>query len=237
MVRNLQGGVIEDVYTTLVQVETTPSGPIATRLVQALFYVGEPQFGKFDMLKGPDGFTYLFASDQTGVKVARVTTSPALAITDRRQYQYYNGRSWTSTMPALNDASANIFNFQVMPFAGVIVSIYSGEIFFSPYHNTYLIVFMDGFVDGTFRVAYSTNGQITGPWSSVTDLYQSARVPKASNQWNYAGHAYPGRDESGATLALSYTYDFNYINFATLTWCDPAVIGCSATASGFLGGQ
>lgn len=229
MLTNLVGGIMNLNYNTLVQVAMTATGPVTTRLVPALFYATEIPYGSFGLLKGPDGYTYLFAEDTTGLKAARVQSLPAAAITKRTLYQYYNAGNWTKQMPAIGDTSSNIFNYSANYF-GTIVGPASGEIFFSPYHNTYVIVFMNGFVDGTFLAAYSTTGAITGPWTKEQVIYQPP-WPEAS--WNYAGHAYPGMDPSGSTLTLSYTYGGNFINIVKVTWCDPMDPTCGSSQSGF----
>lgn len=214
-------------YNTLVQVTIGSSGPVATRLVPNLFsYTNEIPYGSFGILSGPDGYTYLFAADTTGLKAARVQNTLA-ALQNRNLYQYYNRGVWSSIMPAQNDAQSNIFNYTANYF-GDIVGLYSGEMFFSPYHNTYVLVFMDGWVDGSFQVVYSTNGQLTGPWSSPSTIYCPAA---ASNTWNYAGHAYPAMDPTGKTLTLSYTYGNVWINVAKVTWCNGASSSCSDTST------
>ena len=228
---NYQNGVSNTAYNTLVQVTADATGPTATRIVQALFYGNEIQYGTGGMYAAPDGWTYLFAYDSSGVKAARVS-STGLAIADRSQYQYYTSGSWCASMPSPDNTAANIYSWSANYF-GTNVGPASGEIFFSKYHNTLLFIFFDGFVDGFFRVAYSLDGTLTN-WSQPSDLYQSAQVPASYQSWNYAAHVYPGMDTSGNTFTMTYTYGGNYINRVKTSWCDPAT--CRTTSSGFVGG-
>lgn len=229
LLTNLVGGAQIPMYNTLVQVAMTASGPVTTRLVQALFYATEIEFGQFGLLNGPDGYTYLFAQDTTGIKAARVQSLPSTSVMNRTLYQYYNNGNWSTQMPTPLDPKSNVFSFSVNYF-GTIVGPSSGEIFWSPYHNTYAIVFMDGFVDGVFQIAYSTTGQLTGPWTTPIVLYQP---PWPGGTYNYAGHAYPGMDPSGNTLTLSYTFGGNFINMVKVTWCNPYDSTCGSSQNGF----
>lgn len=229
LITNLVGGAQIPMYNTLVQVAMTASGPVTTRLVQALFYASEIEYGSFGLLNGPDGYTYLFAQDTTGIKAARVQAIPSNAVMNRTLYQYYNNGNWSTQMPVALDPNSNVFSFSANWF-GTIVGPSSGEIFWSPYHNTYAIAFMDGFVDGVFQIAYSTTGQLIGPWTTPIVLYQP---PWPGGTWNYAGHAYPGMDPSGATLTLSYTFGGNFINMVKVTWCNPYDSRCGSSQYGF----
>jgi len=54
--------------------ESTSSNFTTTRLVPQLFYASEILYGSFGLLNA-NGYTYLFAQDTTGIKMARVTTA------------------------------------------------------------------------------------------------------------------------------------------------------------------
>ena len=234
VIQNAKYGDIKYLYSTLVEVTVGQNGPSATRIVPKLFDASEPTYGNFGLTKGMDGYTYLFANDATGLKAARVPSSPASAIYSRSNYQYYNGVSWTSSIPTTG-AAANFFSF-TYDFFGTQIGPGSGEIFWSSYHNTYLLIFMDSSVSALFRVSYSLTGQILGPYTDPVNLYQTGRIGP-NQSISYGGHSYPGMDPSGNTLALSYTYNGNYINMAKITWCNPTDPSCTNTVSGFLGYQ
>ena len=57
-----------------------------------------------------------------------------------------------------------------------------------------MIIYFDGWADSTFFYRYSLNGHVTGNWSDAEVLYKTS---PSSSVYNYAGHAYPGYDESG----------------------------------------
>lgn len=77
----------------------------------------------------------------------------------------------------------------------------SGDIFWSKYYNNWLMVNFNSFADSKFYVRWSLDGSLT-KWSTAEELYAS--TPGAG--YNYAGHAYPDFDNTGKSLALSYTY-------------------------------
>jgi hypothetical protein len=79
--------------------------------------------------------------------------------------------------------------------------------FWSPYYNTWIAVFNDSFApDNTFRLMYSTNGQIVGPWSTVAQsIYTSSGCTTSGcgTGYNYASHAYPDIDPTGKVRTIS----------------------------------
>ena len=46
------------------------------------------------------------------------------------------------------------------------------------------------------------------------DLYETVQ----GNTFNYAGHAYPGYDQTGKTLLLSWTYEGEHTKMAQVTF-------------------
>jgi hypothetical protein len=78
----------------------------------------------------------------------------------------------------------------------------------------WVAVFFDAFVDGTFRLMYSTTIDLVGPWSTEQDLYQTVAEP---GSYNYAGHAYPDLG-NGNSLLLSWTYGNNLTKMAEVTF-------------------
>ena len=203
-------------------------------------------------MAGIDGYLYMLGSDTTGFKLARVPISsmtnraqvlfpflswdstpslpPApspkkksLLTTHLIQYTYYSKATgkWTSTPAKLNDPSANILNFTADQF-GVKLSVFSSDLWFDPYHQTAVIVFMDGGIDGTFRASYSTNNALEGPWSDPVEIYTASVPDYCKNQTGlidvYDGHALHGWDPSGKTLLLSYSSCAAVVEMALLTW-------------------
>ena len=196
-------------------------------------------------MAGVDGYLYMIGSDQTGFKLARV---PVPSMTDRTQvnklticqvspkkpaltscpfsppkYSYYSAATgqWSSKAATLNDASPNILNYTADQF-GVALSVFSADIWYDPYHETTMIVFMDGGVDGTFRASYSINNELEGPWSEPVALYTPPIPEYCQNQSGlidiYDGHALHGWDPSGKTLLLSYSSCAAIVEMALLTW-------------------
>lgn len=65
--------------------------------------------------------------------------------------------------------------------------------------------------DGTFRLMYSTNGDIVGPWSTTAqDIYVTQSCPKSNAActvgYNYASHAYPDIDPTGQVRSFPSCY-------------------------------
>ena len=145
-----------------------------------------------------------------------------------KQYTYWNGRKWVSTPPAPLDARANMFNYSGDFEHGPA----SGNIYFNTYciftlrrvipspgltvetDNTWMAIFFDGFVDGTFRLMYSETADLVGPWSKGQDLYQTT---ESGGYYNYAGHAYPDIGNGRWTL-LTWTYAMNLTMMANVTF-------------------
>jgi hypothetical protein len=90
-----------------------------------------------------------------------------------------------------------------------------GDFFFSAYHNTFVIVFSDTFVDGLFRASYSTSGEPRGPWTTPVTIYRPP-IPSqcSSGSYDYAAHVHYGVDPTGATLLLSYSSCSAYVSMA-----------------------
>lgn len=134
--------------TTLVTV-SVPSigGPVANRVQPLLFDAGEIQFGALGGLRtyGPSGTTggkiYVFGNVKTGLLMGRAAVAN---ISDASAYEwYYPGSGWSSQMPARGSQGC-IAN-------GTFSSI---DIFYSPRHLTFLMIFMDGFSDNRLQYRY-----------------------------------------------------------------------------------
>lgn len=130
-------------YNTGIQIGLTAYGPTVSRPTQALFKAGEPLFGTFGTLVGIDGYLYMFATitnttTSNGLKMARV---PQSSWSDRKQYQFWSGTAWTSSIPTYNDGGiANIFSWSEDGF-GSQYGPGSGDLIYNPYYDQYLLFF------------------------------------------------------------------------------------------------
>lgn len=218
------------VYNTMVTVKVTDpkslgdSGPTTKRLVNQFFYADEPLFGGLSIVPGPlDGYLYMYASVINGVKLARVQEDD---MTDRSKYEYWDGQKFQSKIPKVDDSKANVVQFSTPTGFGANIGPDVGDVFWSSFHKTYLMIFMDGTVNGQFWIAYSPDGSLTS-WSTPEKLWSPQPNPTWSEEcdasgmggkWNYAGHSHPSWDTSGKTLLLSWSSCTTYVNMATLTW-------------------
>ena len=194
-------------------------GPGAHRIANQLFREDEVAWGSLGGLRswgqsgigGMDGMLYLFGQVDNGILVAR--TNP-LGITDRSTYSYWDGNAWSATMlPA--DATSYLLDQPVMDL----------DIFYSPYHGTFIMVYLTPYADNTFYFRYLVSKTAIIPpyaggtvdyvenivknqWSSEQVLYKAAAPPMA---YIYSGgvHAgYFGNDDitnGGSKMLLSWT--------------------------------
>lgn len=131
------------IYNTGVQITYNGNAPAVTRPTQSLFLHGEPQYGSFSALAGIDGYLYMFAritgtTNSDGLKLARV---PQTAWSDRSQYQYWNGASFGTTAPALDDGGkANVLNWSEDIFGSKYGPEY-GDVFYSSFYGLYILIF------------------------------------------------------------------------------------------------
>jgi hypothetical protein len=119
----------------------------------------------------------------------------------------------------VNDNSTNFFNW-TGSFLGHSLHAVYGDLIFSPYHNTYLLVFFDNEADDAVRISYSTTGTITGEWTEPKTVY-SPPVPSqctGNGAYNYAMHAHPGLDTTGKTLVVSWSSCAAYVSMARIHW-------------------
>lgn len=147
--------------------------------------------------------------------VARVPANDRL---NRLEYKYWTGSDWTGFIPDPNDTRSHLFEFNG-PFN---TGPSAGDIYFSAHHNTWVCIFMDGFVDGVFRISYALDGSnLTGRWSTPVDLWDSntSGVSQANKDvWSYSPHAHHAYDPTGRTVLLSYSRGAAYIAMALVTW-------------------
>lgn len=80
-----------------------------------------------------------------------------------------------------------------------------------------MAIFFDAFVDGMFRMMYTSTTSLVGAWDAPeVDILTTPTAP--GGYYNYGGHAYPAIDSSGKTLLLSWTYGFNLTMMANVTF-------------------
>ncbi|KAL8691513.1 MAG: hypothetical protein Q9218_003279 [Villophora microphyllina] len=123
-------------------------GPVAQRPVRKLFDQDEPEWGVNGGLRswgpsgigGTDGRVYLFAGVSGGMLMARVAAD---STENRDAYQFWNGNSWSTIMPA-NDSKAFFME-------GPIMDI---DVFYSPRHMTFIAVYLTIYADSTFYYRY-----------------------------------------------------------------------------------
>jgi hypothetical protein len=205
---------------TLLVVSIDPIyGPGAERVVKQLFHEDQVAWGSLGGIRswgnsgigGMDGMLYVFGQVDNGVLVAR--TNP-FGAADPSTYSYWNGASWTSgVLPS--DATSYLLDEPVRDL----------DMFYSPYHGTFIMVYLTPNADNTFYFRYlKSNTAIVPPysgglgdyvenivkdqWSSEQVLYKAASPPEA---YIYAGgvHAgYFGGDDiasGGVKMLISWT--------------------------------
>ncbi|KAI4150402.1 MAG: hypothetical protein LQ340_004104 [Diploschistes diacapsis] len=177
-----------DLYNSLCTIEALDSGPVIKRIgltdARRQERDGEVNWGKFGSLLNPHtNLLNFFAHDKTGLKLA--------------QWTFWSGTSFHPTAPARDSVAGNI----------ITDSFSTGDLFYSPHFRTFLCVYFNA-LPGTFRLRYALEGRVEGKWSEAMELLDTEAGTKVP--YNFAGHAYPGYDESGKTLLLSWTYEGNW---------------------------
>ncbi|KAK9354257.1 hypothetical protein V1523DRAFT_156160 [Lipomyces doorenjongii] len=153
------------------------------------------------------GTLYLYALDPNSEKYdIHVASAPRATVGDKSTWKYWqsSSQSWTSNEPdgtVRDEANAAIVG--KLPFS-------TGSVFWSDYHNAYLLVFFSNFADSTFWAL--TSPTPVGPWGRTP--IEIVKTKDGSNGYNYGGQATPvyySGDEGnlGKQLVLSYTYQDN----------------------------
>ncbi|KAK9235876.1 hypothetical protein V1525DRAFT_458176 [Lipomyces kononenkoae] len=152
-----------------------------------------------------NGTAYLYGIDITyNRNDVHLAMAPVDTITNLTTWQYYNASSqtWTSTMPvptARAQSAAVIQNS--IPFS-------TGTIFFSEYHNAFLLVFFDNWADSTFRVLSAPSP--VGPWTTNNHaIWAMTPGPKG---FDYGGVAHSYYYTNNATAGKSLMLHFSYQN-------------------------
>ncbi|KAI9723422.1 MAG: hypothetical protein M1812_001306 [Candelaria pacifica] len=202
---------------TLMSILAPDSGPQAARLGDLIFPGDEIQFGGFATLLGfpstetaasratDDRDIYLLGVTDAGLQLSRVTLDD---IKNQSKYTYFHPRfsNFTEKIPDMGIVDeSNIY----LP-----GSFSAGSVFFSPYFQTFLLVYFNRMVDSTFYIRYldldqptedselwikgGKNGKgiqhedaealIRYVWAPEQKLYVS---PQEQGGFNYAGQAHP----------------------------------------------
>ncbi len=202
---------------TLMSILAPDSGPQAARLGDLIFPGNEIQFGGFATLLGfpstetaaaratDDRDIYLLGVTDAGLQLSRVGLD---GIKDHSKYTYFHPRfsNFTDKIPDMG-----IIDERNIYLPG---SFSSGSVFFSPYFQTFLMVYFNKKVDSTFYIRYLDLDQPTEDselwikggkngtgiqhedaeaiiryvWSPEQELYVS---PQGQGGFNYAGQAHP----------------------------------------------
>ncbi|KAI9808799.1 MAG: hypothetical protein M1825_003952 [Sarcosagium campestre] len=148
---DMSTGVTTFTYTgaTLLAITTQAiGGPRASRLVDKIFYQDEVEWGTIGGLRswgpsgvgGNDGRVYVFGKVQWGLLIGRVD---ARHIDNRDSYEYWGGSRWEQGMPP-SSSTAYFINGAIM----------DADIFYSPRHLTFIIVYLTPWADNTFYYRY-----------------------------------------------------------------------------------
>ncbi|KAK9383597.1 uncharacterized protein V2V93DRAFT_362243 [Kockiozyma suomiensis] len=157
-----------------------------------------------------NGVVYMYALDtkHSGKYDVHLASAPRATLYDQSTWSYYDGStdSWTSTPP---DSSQRNQDKAVltgaMPFS-------TGSMFYSDYHNAYVLVYFTNWADSKFYAI--TASSPSGPWDTTATLLFETEY--GENGYNYGGQAAPVI-ESGVTLGqkivVSYTYQDSNSNW------------------------
>lgn len=215
-------------------------GPVAERSVDKIFDQDEVEWGCIGGLRswgasgigGDDGNVYLFGNVAGGLLLARTS---AASVSDRDsvgsvsarypdnmltcgKFEYWGGSSWSSDMPPSLSTAYFI--------AGAFMDV---DVFYSPRHLTFIIVYMTTYADSTFYYRYLEADQGILPpfvpggdsssdyvenilkysWSEQQLLFKAN--PGLSGKYIYSGGAHLGYYGSndivngGTKMLLSWT--------------------------------
>ncbi|KAI9666810.1 MAG: hypothetical protein M1831_001586 [Alyxoria varia] len=215
-----------DLYTTMATIDVphsaadVPTGSTlkGKRIITKLWTPDQPQYGKFTLLSshtipGADKknpYLYLFAvvhdtpgKGKSALKVARV---PAEDIKNKEKYEFYCtvSKQWKSEIPKKSDTASNIFVWEDG-------KMDTGEIFWSKKHDSLVLVFQKF---GAFYIS-TIKGKFVNPrsYSEPEKFFETEEKGLV-----YGGHAYPGWDQSGEKLLLSWSVDVNWIGMGIVEW-------------------
>ncbi|KAL8672085.1 MAG: hypothetical protein Q9168_003445 [Polycauliona sp. 1 TL-2023] len=200
---------------TLLSIGASSSGPTADRQGDLIISGLQVAYGGFSSVLGytstaksqdvNDRDVYLFGMTGAGLQLARASVEQ---LTDFSKYSFWDPTQlkFVKNPPELNET-----DFKKIYLPGTFSS---GSIFYSPYFNTFLMIYFNKFVDSTFRIRFldlnnpvgddsiwpkqGKHGKGIAPedaealvkyaWSPEQELYKS---PPAKGGFNYAGMAHP----------------------------------------------
>ncbi|KAL8925216.1 MAG: hypothetical protein Q9172_002321 [Xanthocarpia lactea] len=200
---------------TLISIVASSSGPIADRQGDLIISGLQVPYGGFSSLLGytdsakpqnlDDRDAYLFGMTEAGLQLARANVGK---LTDFSKYSFWDPTQlkFIRSPPKLDD-----MDYKKIYLPGTFSS---GSIFYSPYFNTFLMIYFNKMVDSTFRIRFldlntpvgvdpiwpkqGKHGKGIAPedvealvryaWSPEQELYKS---PPAKGGFNYAGMAHP----------------------------------------------
>lgn len=200
---------------TLISISASSNGPVANRQGDLIIPGLEIAYGGFTSLLGytttakpqdlNDRDVYLLGMTDAGLQLARVSVGK---LTDFSKYSFWDP---TQLKFVKKPAKLNEKDYQKVYLPGTFSS---GSIFYSPYFNTFIMVYFNKLVDSTFRIRFldlntpvgddpvwpkqGKRGKGIAPedvealvkyaWSPEQELYRS---PPAKGGFNYAGIAHP----------------------------------------------
>jgi len=221
---NSNNGAFNYAGTTLLSISVPQfsdgrSGPIAERANNLIFPDNFPEFGCVGGIRswgsqgigGGDGSVYIMATDTYGMLLARTATAD---IADASSYSFYNGltKTWSSTMPPAGTGQTWING-----------SFSNADVFYSPRHKTFLMVWQDDYIDNKFLWSYLMAPEPIVPaydgtdyvenilnyaWSPPQTLFQA---PTPAAGYAYAGGVQMGYFEDddvvngGAKMLITWT--------------------------------
>lgn len=202
---------------TLVTITALSSGPIAARHGDIQISGGQISFGVFSTLVGSvstdnnqavgsvERDVYLLGTTPGGLQIARVRLNYINAFS---KYRYFDPKElkFSSTPPR-----ADVKDQRKIYLPG---SFTSGNVFYSPYFSTFILIYFNKFADSTFYIRYlnldnplgddeiwvkggkhgkgiqaeDAEALIRYTWSSEQKLYTSS---PGKGGFNYAGNAHP----------------------------------------------
>ncbi|EFX01760.1 amino acid permease [Grosmannia clavigera kw1407] len=170
---------------------------------KSLFLVGEPMFGSF-VTYATDDYLYLFGRvsetdnpRSNGLKLARVRPADWA---NRQLYEYWNGQAFGPEMPARDDnGAANVLCYTQEIF-GKHYGPGAGDIFWSDVYKEYILLFQSAGA----ALDDNCNHALTGGWSAPESIF---KIPRASDGFSYAFHAYPNMSPDGKVVPITWTQD------------------------------
>lgn len=174
----------------------------------------EPVFGDHGAVDGQDGYIYAFGQFGATMKLylLRVPRTQALNLD---AYEYWNGQAFTSKrlINPTEDMS-------------VLDNTNQGSFFWSPHFNKWvslsrsvcksLLLFrcpsVEDRTDSMFAgdmvgITMRTADKLQGPWSNETTVFQAPVL--VDGNMAYAPTHHPHFDDTGKSLIVSYTQDYN----------------------------